>query len=65
MTGQVYVPRLLTDDAMAALAFLGPPLVVGDEVRADYIVPSPLDRRVATAVAEAVGACAREQGVTR
>jgi malate dehydrogenase (oxaloacetate-decarboxylating) len=39
--------------------------VVGDEVRADYIVPSPLDRRVATAVAEAVAACAREQGITR
>ena len=39
--------------------------VVGDDVRADYVVPSPLDRRVATAVAEAVGACAREQGVTR
>jgi malate dehydrogenase (oxaloacetate-decarboxylating) len=39
--------------------------VVGDEVRADYIVPSPLDRRVATAVAEAVASCAREQGVTR
>jgi malate dehydrogenase (oxaloacetate-decarboxylating) len=39
--------------------------VVGEEVRADYIVPSPLDRRVAAAVAEAVGACAREQGVTR
>ncbi|TFV66409.1 UNVERIFIED_ORG: NADP-dependent malic enzyme [Bacillus sp. AZ43] len=38
--------------------------VVGDEVRADYIVPSPLDRRVAAAVAEAVAACAREQGVT-
>jgi malate dehydrogenase (oxaloacetate-decarboxylating) len=38
--------------------------VVGDEVRADYIVPSPLDRRVATAVAEAVAACAREQGIT-
>ena len=38
--------------------------VVGDEVRADYIVPSPLDRRVATAVAEAVATCAREQGVT-
>jgi malate dehydrogenase (oxaloacetate-decarboxylating) len=29
------------------------------------VVPSPLDRRVATAVAEAVAACAREQGVTR
>jgi malate dehydrogenase (oxaloacetate-decarboxylating) len=38
--------------------------VVGDEVRPDYIVPSPLDRRVATAVAEAVAACAREQGIT-
>jgi malate dehydrogenase (oxaloacetate-decarboxylating) len=38
--------------------------VVGDEVRADYIVPSPLDRRVATAVAEAVASCAREQNVT-
>src|SRR4051812_35694260 len=38
--------------------------VVGDEVRADYIVPSPLDRRVAAAVAEAVAACARAEGVT-
>jgi malate dehydrogenase (oxaloacetate-decarboxylating) len=37
--------------------------VVGDELRADYIVPSPLDRRVATAVAEAVAACARQSGV--
>jgi malate dehydrogenase (oxaloacetate-decarboxylating) len=39
--------------------------VVGDEVRADYIVPSPLDRRVAEAVAAAVAARAREEGVTR
>jgi malate dehydrogenase (oxaloacetate-decarboxylating) len=38
--------------------------VVGDELRPDHIVPSPLDRRVATAVAEAVAACAREQHVT-
>jgi malate dehydrogenase (oxaloacetate-decarboxylating) len=38
--------------------------VVGDEVRADYVVPSPLDRRVAAAVAAAVAACAREQGIT-
>ena len=38
--------------------------VVGDELRADYIVPSPLDRRVATAVAEAVAECARQEGVT-
>ena len=39
--------------------------VVGDDLRADHVVPSPLDRRVATAVADAVAACAREQGVTR
>jgi malate dehydrogenase (oxaloacetate-decarboxylating) len=39
--------------------------VVGDEVRADYVVPSPLDRRVAEAVAAAVGECARREGVTR
>jgi malate dehydrogenase (oxaloacetate-decarboxylating) len=39
--------------------------VVGDEVRADYVVPSPLDRRVAEAVAAAVADCARREGVTR
>jgi malate dehydrogenase (oxaloacetate-decarboxylating) len=39
--------------------------VVGDEVRTDYVVPSPLDRRVATAVAEAVAACARREGVVK
>jgi malate dehydrogenase (oxaloacetate-decarboxylating) len=38
--------------------------VVGDGVRPDYIVPSPLDRRVVSAVAEAVAACARREGVT-
>ncbi|MSW63589.1 MAG: NAD-dependent malic enzyme [Actinobacteria bacterium] len=39
--------------------------VVGDDVRADYIVPSPLDRRVAEAVAAAVAAAARAEGVVR
>ncbi|MGY1730930.1 NADP-dependent malic enzyme [Geodermatophilus sp. SYSU D01045] len=39
--------------------------VVGGDLAPGYVVPSPLDRRVATAVAEAVAACAREQGVTR
>jgi malate dehydrogenase (oxaloacetate-decarboxylating) len=38
---------------------------VGAEVRPDYVVPSPLDRRVADAVAAAVASCAREQGVAR
>jgi malate dehydrogenase (oxaloacetate-decarboxylating) len=39
--------------------------VAADDLRPDHIVPSPLDRRVATAVAEAVAACAREEHVTR
>ncbi|MGV9677673.1 NAD(P)-dependent malic enzyme [Nocardia sp. NPDC003482] len=37
--------------------------VVGDELAADKIVPSPLDPRVAPAVAEAVAAAARAEGV--
>ncbi len=39
--------------------------VVGDEARPDYVVPSPLDRRVAESVTAAVADCAREQGVTQ
>jgi malate dehydrogenase (oxaloacetate-decarboxylating) len=38
--------------------------VVGDDVAVDKIVPSPLDPRVAPAVAEAVAAAARAEGVT-
>jgi malate dehydrogenase (oxaloacetate-decarboxylating) len=38
--------------------------VVGEDLRPDYVVPSPLDRRVAVAVAEAVAACARQEGIT-
>lgn len=38
--------------------------VVGDELAADKIVPSPLDPRVAPAVAEAVAAAAHAEGVT-
>ncbi|MEU1983335.1 NADP-dependent malic enzyme [Nocardia sp. NPDC019395] len=44
----------------AAEAILG---VVADELAVDKIVPSPLDPRVAPAVAEAVAAAARAEGV--
>ncbi|WTL35852.1 NAD-dependent malic enzyme [Nocardia sp. NBC_01503] len=37
--------------------------VVADELAVDRIIPSPLDPRVAPAVAEAVGAAARAEGV--
>ncbi len=39
--------------------------VVGDEVRADYIIPSPFDARVAPAVTRAVADQARKDGVAR
>ena len=49
--------KLAAADALAA--------VVADELAADRIVPSPFDRRVAPAVAAAVAAQAREDGVAR
>jgi malate dehydrogenase (oxaloacetate-decarboxylating) len=39
--------------------------VVGDEVSADYVIPSPFDERVAPAVTAAVAAAARAEGVAR
>jgi malate dehydrogenase (oxaloacetate-decarboxylating) len=49
--------KLAAADALAA--------VVADELRPDRIVPSPFDARVAPAVAAAVAAAAREDGVAR
>jgi malate dehydrogenase (oxaloacetate-decarboxylating) len=40
-------------------------LVSPAELRADYIIPGPFDRRVAPAVASAVAAAAIETGVAR
>ena len=39
--------------------------VVGDAARADYVVASPFDERVAPAVSDAVAAAARADGVAR
>jgi malate dehydrogenase (oxaloacetate-decarboxylating) len=39
--------------------------VVGDDLADDYVVPSVFDQRVGPAVAEAVGAAARIEGVAR
>ncbi|MEU6734408.1 NADP-dependent malic enzyme [Streptomyces physcomitrii] len=39
--------------------------VVGDELSADYVIPSPFDERVAPAVTAAVAAAARAEGVAR
>lgn len=47
----------------ASLALAG--LVPAGELRADYILPNPLDKRVSRAVADAVMAAARETGSAR
>jgi lactate dehydrogenase-like 2-hydroxyacid dehydrogenase len=70
VTGHVYVTRLLTDDAMAAVAALGVPVVVGreepptdEELRRDVAgavaVISTLTDRLDAAVLDAAGASLR------
>jgi malate dehydrogenase (oxaloacetate-decarboxylating) len=49
--------KLAASDALAA--------VVGDELTEDHVIPSVFDSRVAPAVAGAVAAAAREDGVAR
>ncbi|HET7689403.1 MAG TPA: NADP-dependent malic enzyme [Nocardioidaceae bacterium] len=49
--------KLAAANALAAL--------VGDEVREDYIIPSPFDPRVGPAVSAAVAEAARQDGVAR
>ncbi|MFI6346637.1 NADP-dependent malic enzyme [Streptomyces sp. NPDC050560] len=39
--------------------------VVGDDLKPDYVIPSPFDERVAPAVTEAVAVAARAEGVAR
>jgi malate dehydrogenase (oxaloacetate-decarboxylating) len=52
-------------DRMKVAAAEGLASIVGDELSADRIVPSPFDPRVAPAVAEAVAASARAAGKVR
>ncbi|GAA1586330.1 NADP-dependent malic enzyme [Kribbella hippodromi] len=50
--------KLAAADALAGL-------IAAEDLRPDYIIPSPFDPRVASAVAEAVAAAAVSEGVTR
>jgi len=52
-------------DAMKVAAAEAIAEIVSDDLRAEAIVPSPLDPRVAPAVAEAVAEAARRDGVAR
>jgi malate dehydrogenase (oxaloacetate-decarboxylating) len=50
--------KLAAAEALAAL-------ISADELRPDYVIPSPFDPRVAPAVAAAVAEAARRDGVAR
>jgi malate dehydrogenase (oxaloacetate-decarboxylating) len=52
-------------DEMKIAAARGIAGVVGEDLAADYIVPSPFDRRVVPVVADAVAEVARQQGHVR
>ncbi|MET8631335.1 NADP-dependent malic enzyme [Streptomyces sp. NPDC004680] len=60
---QVRASRITEGMKIAAAEALA--AVVGDDVRADYVIPSPFDERVAPAVTAAVAAAARAEGVAR
>jgi malate dehydrogenase (oxaloacetate-decarboxylating) len=55
----------INDEMKIAAAKAIASFVTDDKLAADYIIPSPLDKSVATAVAKAVAKAARETGVAR
>jgi malate dehydrogenase (oxaloacetate-decarboxylating) len=60
---QVRASRITEGMKLAAAEALAS--VVGDDLAADYVIPSPFDERVAPAVTAAVAAAARAEGVAR
>ena len=60
LTGVRVAETRLSGDDLGALA-----AVVGDDLTAEYVIPSPFDERVAPAVTAAVAAQARADGVAR
>ncbi|MFD7893456.1 NADP-dependent malic enzyme [Streptomyces sp. NPDC059743] len=60
---QVRASRITEGMKLAAANALAD--VVGDELAADYVIPSPFDERVAPSVTAAVAAAARAEGVAR
>jgi len=55
----------INDDMKIAAAKAIASLIKDDELNAEYIIPSPFDKRVAQVVAEAVSEAARKTGVAR
>ena len=57
--------RGITEEMKVAAAYAIAGVIPDDEMLASYIIPSVFDRRIATAVADAVAASATESGVAR
>ncbi len=57
--------KKINEEMKLAAAYAIASVLKEEELREDYIVPSPFDKKVAKAVAEAVGKAARETGVVR
>lgn len=55
----------INDEMKVAAAYAIAGLIQEEELRADYIIPNPFDKRVVKVVAEAVAKAARETGVAR
>ncbi|MEG1719371.1 MAG: malic enzyme-like NAD(P)-binding protein [Clostridia bacterium] len=55
----------INDEMKIAAAFAIANLISEEDLRADYIIPTPFDKRVAKAVAKAVSKAARDSGVSR
>lgn len=55
----------INEEMKVAAVYAIADIIAPDELRADYIIPDALDKRVVSAVAEAVAKTARETGVAR
>lgn len=55
----------ITEEMKIAAAKAIASLVTDEELKEDYIIPSPFDKRVCSVVAKEVGRVAREQGIAR
>ena len=56
---------VINEEMKKAAAFAIASLITEDELKPDYIIPSPFDKRVAPAVAKAVKEAAVKTGVNR
>jgi malate dehydrogenase (oxaloacetate-decarboxylating) len=55
----------INDEMKIAAAKAIASFITDDELKPDYVIPSPFDKRVAPAVAKAVAEAARKTGVAR